>query len=57
MLNAKLEHKNLKKEVNILEDARVQDRSSISWFKLRSMKKLKLQMKDLLKRTKGSLNV
>lgn len=53
MLNAKLEHKNLKKEVNILEEARGQDRSSTSWFKLRSMKKLKLQMKDLLKRTKG----
>jgi len=45
---AKAKHKELKTQVNVIEDVRRNDRSSSSWTKLRELKKLKLKAKDKL---------
>jgi len=47
-MNAKDQHKELKKEVTKLENQRNEDRSSTLWSKIKEMKKLKLQAKDKL---------
>lgn len=44
----KEKHKELKTKVNEVENTRYIDRSSISWFSLRELKKLKLKAKDKL---------
>jgi len=45
---AKAKHKELKKQVNEVEQVRNNDRSSTSWLELRELKKLKLKAKDKL---------
>jgi len=47
-MNLKEQHKEMKREVEILEQKRRVDRSSVSWQLLKNMKKLKLQAKDKL---------
>jgi len=47
-MNLKEQHKEMKREVEILEQKRRVDRSSVSWQLLKDMKKLKLQAKDKL---------
>lgn len=47
-MNLKEQHKEMKREVEILEQKRRADRSSVSWQLLKDMKKLKLQAKDKL---------
>ena len=51
-MNLKEEHKELKREVNILESKRKKDRSIVSWQLIRDAKKLKLQAKERLNETK-----
>tara|TARA_B100000902_G_scaffold389705_1_gene437330 strand:+ start:214 stop:369 length:156 start_codon:yes stop_codon:yes gene_type:complete len=51
-MNLKEEHKELKREVNILESKRKEDRSSVSWQLIRDAKKLKLQAKERLNEIK-----
>jgi hypothetical protein len=51
-MDAKATHKELKKEVNILEDRRNADRSFMGWYELKKSKKLKLKAKDKLNETK-----
>jgi hypothetical protein len=47
-MDAKAQHKQLKKEVNELENQRAEDRSSTLWSKIKEMKKLKLKAKEKL---------
>ena len=47
-MDAKTQHKQLKKEVNELEQQRANDRSSTLWSKIKEMKKLKLKAKEKL---------
>jgi len=47
-MQAKAKHKELKKQVNEIEQIRQNDRSITSWFNLRELKKLKLKAKDKL---------
>jgi uncharacterized protein YdcH (DUF465 family) len=49
---AKAKHKELKKQVNEVEEVRNNDRSSTSWFQLRELKKLKLKAKEKLNEIK-----
>jgi hypothetical protein len=49
---AKAKHKELKKQVNQIEEIRNNDRSSTSWFQLRELKKLKLKAKEKLNEIK-----
>ncbi len=49
MLFAKKEHKELKKQVNEAEDKRNIRRGHKSWYELRTLKKLKLRAKEVLK--------
>jgi hypothetical protein len=51
-MNLKEEHKELKREVNILESKREEDRGSVSWQLIRDAKKLKLQAKERLNEVK-----
>tara|TARA_Y100000004_G_scaffold130035_1_gene146670 strand:- start:25 stop:186 length:162 start_codon:yes stop_codon:yes gene_type:complete len=51
-MNAKDQHKELKKTVNKLEEQRKGDRSSTLWSKIKEMKKLKLLAKDKLNEIK-----
>ena len=51
-MNAKDQHKELKKEVNKLENQRNEDRSSTLWQKIKEMKKLKLLAKEKLNASK-----
>jgi len=55
MLEIKAHHKELKRAVNEVEKKRSQDRSSKSWFDLRTLKKIKLNAKDKLNATKQKL--
>jgi len=48
MTNPKAAHKELKKEVNQLEERRKVDRGFKSWIDLKEAKKLKLKLKDKL---------
>lgn len=51
-MNYKVKHKELKKEVFVLEEKRRDDRGFKSWFDLRELKKLKLKVKDRLNAVK-----
>jgi len=56
MLEIKAHHKELKREVNSVETKRSIDRSTKSWFDLRTLKKVKLQAKDKLYAIKQKLH-
>ena len=47
-MKIKEKHKDLKKKVNLAEEKRGQRRGQKSWYDLRRLKKLKLNMKDKL---------
>ena len=49
-MKTKEKHKDLKKKVNIAEQKRDLRRGQKSWHDLRTLKKLKLNMKDKLKK-------
>ena len=51
-MKIKEQHKEMKREVEILEQKRNIDRSSVSWSLLKEAKKLKLQAKERLNETK-----
>ena len=51
-MKIKEEHKDLKKKVNIAEEKRNTKRGTKSWHDLRTLKKLKLNMKDKLSKSK-----
>ena len=51
-MNFKQYHKELKKQVNEVEEKRNNDRSSTSWYQLKELKKLKLKAKEQLNETK-----
>jgi len=53
---AKAKHKELKRDVLILENERKVNRSDKSWFDLRTIKKLKLKAKDKLYEIKQKLH-
>ena len=55
MLEVKTHHKELKRAVNEVEDKRTVDRSTGSWYDLRTLKKIKLIAKDKLNATKQKL--
>ena len=48
-------HKELKKQVNEVEQKRNNDRGITSWMELRQLKKLKLKVKDKLNGIKQKL--
>ena len=47
-MKIKEQHKDLKKKVTVAEQQRSSKRGSKSWYDLRTLKKLKLAMKDKL---------
>ena len=47
-MKIKEKHKDLKKKVNIVEQKRKSKRGQKTWYDLRTLKKLKLTMKDKL---------
>ena len=51
-MTVKKKHKQLKRDVLILENERKVNRSEKSWFDLRTLKKLKLKIKDKLNEIK-----
>ena len=51
-MTIKKKHKNLKKKVNIAEEKRNIRRGKKSWYDLRTLKKLKLKIKDKLVKKK-----
>lgn len=51
-MSSKMAHKELKKEVNVLEQVRKNDRSFESWKQLKEAKKLKLKAKEKLNEIK-----
>ena len=51
-MKTKEKHKDLKKKVNIVEKERNLKRGQKSWHDLRTLKKLKLNMKDKLSKSK-----
>ena len=51
-MKVKEQHKDLKKKVNIAEKKRNSKRGARSWRDLRTLKKLKLKMKDKLSKSK-----
>jgi uncharacterized protein YdcH (DUF465 family) len=55
MLEVKAHHKELKRAVNEVEDKRKTDRTSQSWFEIRTLKKVKLKAKEKLNATKQKL--
>jgi hypothetical protein len=52
-MDLKQEHKEMKREVNILEEKRKEDRGSVSWQLLKDAKKLKLKAKEKLNEIKS----
>ena len=52
LMTIKEKHKDLKKKVNIAEEKRNIRRGLKSWHNLRTLKKLKLKMKDKLVKKK-----
>ena len=52
-MNLKEQHKEMKREVNILEEKRKSDRGSVSWQVLKEAKKLKLKAKEKLNEIKS----
>ena len=53
-MDAKTQHKELKKQVNELEKQRTVDRSSTLWSKIKELKKLKLKAKEKLHEHKSA---
>lgn len=53
-MDAKAQHKELKKQVNELERQRNVDRSSTLWSKIKELKKLKLKAKEKLNEYKSA---
>tara|TARA_X000000950_G_C13524625_1_gene501094 strand:+ start:355 stop:510 length:156 start_codon:yes stop_codon:yes gene_type:complete len=51
-MDAKATHKDLKKEVNLLQERRRIDRGFMGWYRLREAKKLKLKAKEKLNEIK-----
>ena len=51
-MDLKQQHKEMKREVNILEQKRRLDRGSVSWQLLKEAKKLKLKAKEKLNEIK-----
>jgi|TARA_A200000159_G_C7320727_1_gene338756 predicted PP-loop superfamily ATPase len=51
-MSSKMAHKELKKEVNVLEQVRNNDRSFETWKQLKEGKKLKLKAKEKLNEIK-----
>jgi len=51
-MDLKQQHKEMKREVNILEQKRRVDRSSVAWQVLKEAKKLKLKAKEKLNEIK-----
>jgi len=51
-MNYKQYHKELKKQVNAIEEQRNNDRTSSTWVKLRELKKQKLKAKEQLNEVK-----
>jgi len=51
-MDAKAKHKELKKQVNAIEEQRNNDRTSSSWYELKELKKQKLKAKEQLNETK-----
>ena len=51
-MNLKEQHKEMKREVEILEQKRRVDRGSVSWQLLKEAKKLKLKAKEKINATK-----
>tara|TARA_A100000164_G_C21229196_1_gene461867 strand:- start:216 stop:371 length:156 start_codon:yes stop_codon:yes gene_type:complete len=51
-MSSKMAHKKLKKEVNVLEQVRNNDRSFETWKQLKEGKKLKLKAKEKLNEIK-----
>ena len=51
-MKTKEEHKDLKKKVNIAEEKRNTKRGTKSWHDLKILKKLKLNIKDKLSKSK-----
>ena len=51
-MDAKAKHKELKRKVNEIEDIRNNDRSSHSWYEMKTLKKLKLKAKEKINETK-----
>ena len=54
-MSAKQEHKELKSKVNQMENVRRNDRSSTSWYELKTLKKLKLKAKEKINAVKQQL--
>ena len=54
-MSAKQKHKELKKEVNKYEEKRKNDRTTQSWYDLRTLKKMKLKAKEKINETKQQL--
>ena len=54
-MTAKAKHKELKRAVKEIEDKRNNDRSSGTWYDLRTLKKLKLKAKEKINETKQQL--
>jgi len=54
-MTIKEKHKDVKKKVNIAEEKRNIRRGQKSWYDLRTLKKLKLKMKDKLVEKKPKL--
>ena len=51
----KTKHKELKSKVNEIEEKRNNDRSSGTWYDLRTLKKMKLKAKEKINETKQQL--
>ena len=54
-MTAKAKHKELKRAVNDIEQKRNNDRSTGTWYDLRTIKKLKLQAKEKINAVKQQL--
>ena len=54
-MNYKQYHKELKKQVNAIEEQRNNDRTSSTWYELKELKKQKLKAKEQLNETKQEL--
>ena len=54
-MSAKAKHKELKRAVNEMEQKRKNDRSTGTWYDLRTLKKLKLKAKEKIYETKQQL--
>jgi hypothetical protein len=56
-MKIKEKHKDLKKKVTIVEKERNLKRGQKSWYDLRTLKKLKLKMKDKLSKKKEGRSI